>query len=52
MLKPMIAATAVLAIAGSSIVYAQQRSGSRAARLVPTRVVPVRSSITSRAPTI
>jgi len=27
MLKPMIAATAVLAIAGSSIVYAQQRSG-------------------------
>ncbi len=27
MLKPMIAATAVLAIAGASIVYAQQRSG-------------------------
>ena len=27
MLKPMIAVTAVLAIAGSSIVYAQQRSG-------------------------
>lgn len=29
MLKPFIAATAILAIAGSSLVYAQQRSGDR-----------------------
>jgi hypothetical protein len=32
MLKPMVAATAVLAIAGSSIVYAQQRSDEDAPR--------------------
>ena len=32
MLKPMVAATAVLAIAGSSIVYAQQRSDEGAPR--------------------
>lgn len=29
MLKPLIAATAILALAGSSLVYAQQRSGDR-----------------------
>lgn len=29
MLKPVIAATAILAVAGSSLVYAQQRSGGR-----------------------